>query len=281
MEQKQSGRAQVKLIALDLDGTLLNNKKEISNTNLSVLNKALEKGIYIVPATGRPRSGIPKELTDNHKISYTICSNGASIINIKTNEVIYYCELTKEKIIPIINTLNPIDPILDIFTDGKIISEKRNFHRIDEFLIPHNMKKYIYDTRIWVDNIEDYVNKEAKHIEKINLFFKDIAQREKVQKELSKIGDIAITSSLNNNMEVNNEKANKGETLLWLSKYLKLSREEVMACGDSSNDLEMIKAAGIGIAMGNSKEEIKFAADYICASNEEDGVAEAIEKYAL
>jgi Cof subfamily protein (haloacid dehalogenase superfamily) len=267
----------IKLIALDMDGTLLNSRKEISSKNFQMLNRAIEKNINIVPATGRPLCGIPKELINNKGIKYAICSNGASIINIKTNEVIYYCILNMEKVISIIKRLSVIDPILDIFADGKIITEKRNFKRMDGFLIPDNMKKYIYDTRTETDDIIEYVNKEAKYIEKINLFFKDINQRKLVGEELYNIEGITITSSLNNNMEVNNEKANKGEALLWLSKYLKLSKEQVMACGDSENDLPMLKAAGLGVAMANASEEIKNVADYISSSNDEDGIAAAIK----
>lgn len=267
----------IKLIALDMDGTLLNSRKEISSKNFQMLNRAIEKNINIVPATGRPLCGLPKELINIKGIKYAICSNGASIINIKTNEVIYYCILSMEKVISVIKRLSVIDPILDIFADGKIITEKRNFKRMDGFLIPDNMKKYIYDTRTETDDIIEYVNKEAKYIEKINLFFKDINQRKLVGEELSNIEGITITSSLNNNMEVNNEKANKGEALLWLSKYLKLSKEQVMACGDSENDLPMLKAAGLGVAMANASEEIKNVADYISSSNDEDGIAAAIK----
>jgi Cof subfamily protein (haloacid dehalogenase superfamily) len=244
-----------------------------------VLNRALEKNINIVPATGRPLSGLPKELMSNNRIRYAICSNGASIMDIKTNEVIHHCILPKEKVISIVDMLSIIDPILDIFADGKIITEKRNFKRIDEFLIPDNMKRYIYDTRITVDNIIEYVNENVEHIEKINLFFRDIDQRKQVREKLDRIDGIAITSSLNNNMEVNNEKASKGEALLWLSSYLKLSKDQVMACGDSENDLSMLKSAGLGVAMGNASDEIKLIADYISSSNDEDGVAKAIEKY--
>ncbi|MBS4535081.1 HAD family phosphatase [Clostridium sp. D2Q-14] len=280
MEQKQNGR-KVNLIALDMDGTLLSDDKTLSAKNKRVLNQAINKGIIIVPATGRPMAGMPKEILKNEDIKYAICSNGAAVVNLREDKVLYSCYLKQEIVIQIIEALRPLDPILDIFAEGRIFTEHRNIKRLNEFLIPDNMIPYIYDTRTCVDDILDLVKVDKLHIEKVNLFFQNLNMRSHVEMKLKSISEVSITSSLNNNLEVNHKNANKGFALRRLAGHLGLYMEEVMACGDSNNDIEMLNAAGLAIAMENGTDAIKCAADAVTLLNEESGVAVAIEKYAL
>lgn len=280
MEPKQSGK-NIRLVAVDLDGTLLSNDKTLSVMNEQVLNKAMKQGIIIVPATGRPATGLPKVLLENENIKYAICSNGATIMDLREKKAMFHCNLKQEIAIQIIETLRSLDPILDIFAEGKIFTEQRNMERLDNFLIPSNMISYIYETRNCVDDILDFIQSNELHIEKINLFFQNLDLRHKVEERLENISGISITSSLNNNMEINHMNANKGYGLKWLARYLGLHMEHVMACGDSNNDIEMLNAAGLAIAMGNGTDAIKRIADNVTLSNEESGVAVAIEKYIL
>lgn len=280
MEQRQSGR-NIHLVALDMDGTLLSNDKTLSEKNRDVLKQAIEQGIHIVPATGRPMSGLPKALLENVAISYAICSNGAAVMDLKQEKAIYHCYLSKEMVIDLIHALQPFDPIIDIFAEGKVFTEGRNMKRLDQFLIPASMLPYIYDTRICVEDLLTFVASEELNIEKINLYFQSIEVREQVIARLQTIPHIAVTSSLNHNLEINHQNANKGFALKWLALNLGLSMDEVMACGDSDNDREMLVVAGLAIAMENATEGIKRIADAITLSNEESGVAAAIEKYVL
>lgn len=280
MEPKQSGK-NIRLVAVDLDGTLLSNDKTLSVMNEQVLNKAMKQGIIIAPATGRPATGLPKVLLENENIKYAICSNGATIMDLREKKAMFHCNLKQEIAIQIIETLRSLDPILDIFAEGKIFTEQRNMERLDNFLIPSNMISYIYETRNCVDDILDFIQSNELHIEKINLFFQNLDLRHKVEERLENISGISITSSLNNNMEINHMNANKGYGLKWLARYLGLHMEHVMACGDSNNDIEMLNAAGLAIAMENGTDAIKRIADNVTLSNEESGVAVAIEKYIL
>lgn len=277
MEPKLSGR-KVKLIALDMDGTLLDSKKDLSERNLEALNLAIKKGIKIIPSTGRPAAGLPQKLLANPHIRYSICSNGAAIIDLKNKVVIHRKSLSKGITLFLIDLLGAFDVHIDIFSDGGITTEERNMRRLGEFIIPPNMLPYIAETRNTVKDLKDYIKNGAEHIEKINLFFKSIAHRTKVMELLGGVAGIEVTSSLLVNLEINNKEANKGYGLRWLSEYLDISSKETMAIGDSSNDESMLKSAGIAVAMKNSTESIKTMADYITASNDEDGVAEAIEK---
>lgn len=280
MEPKQSGK-NIRLVAVDLDGTLLSNDKTLSVKNEQVLNKAIKQGVIIVPSTGRPATGLPKVLLENENIKYAICSNGATVMDLREKKVMFHCDLKKEIAIKIIETLRFLDPILDIFAEGKIFTEQRNMERLDNFLIPSNMIPYIYETRNCVDDILNFIQSNELHIEKINLFFQNLDSRHKVEERLENILGISITSSLNNNMEINHMNANKGYGLRRLARYLGLHMEHVMACGDSTNDIEMLDAAGLAIAMENGTDAIKRIADNVTLSNEESGVAVAIEKYIL
>lgn len=111
------------------------------------------------------------------------------------------------------------------------------------------------------------------------MFFKDEENRQKAFRELSQLPDLAVTCSLSNNLEINHCTCNKGDALLNLGRILGIPLNEIMACGDGNNDLEMVREAGVGIAMENGEESVKEAADYITATNDEEGVARAIELF--
>ena len=278
MEQKLSGN-KIKLIALDMDGTLLDSNKDLSERNLEALNLAIKKGIKIIPSTGRPAAGLPQKLLSNPHIRYSICSNGAAIIDLKNKAVIHRKSLSRGMTLFLIDLLGDFDVHVDIFADGGITTEEGNMRRLGEFIIPPNMLPYIAETRTTVKDLKSYVKDEAEHIEKVNLFFKSIAHRTKVTELLGGVAGIAITSSLQVNLEINNIEANKGYGLRWLSEYLDISSKETMAIGDSSNDESMLRTAGIAVAMKNSTDDIIALADYITDSNDEDGVEKAIKKF--
>ena len=118
-------------------------------------------------------------------------------------------------------------------------------------------------------------------VDKVNLLFSDLDEREEIRTLLKQRTDVIVSSSLYNNLEINAIGAEKGEALLRLASILGLSREETMACGDGDNDFSMIRLAGTGVAMENGEESLKAIADYITGSNDEAGVAQAIEKLVL
>ena len=143
------------------------------------------------------------------------------------------------------------------------------------------MWEYIRTTRIWVDDICEFTEKGNKGLDKIQALFADMAERTKAWEELSGVRGLALVGSLGYNIEINAAGVNKGAGLVELGKLLGIRREEIMACGDGDNDTVMLREAGFGVAMGNAEEETKDAADYITLTNEEEGVADAIEKFVL
>ena len=118
-------------------------------------------------------------------------------------------------------------------------------------------------------------------MDKVHVMFRDRTERMQAFDEANRVEGVTTTCAISNNIEVNALGVNKGEGLVRLGKLLGIERDEIMACGDGMNDFEMLKAVGFGVAMENAMEEVKQAADYITDTNENNGVAKAIEKFAL
>ena len=132
-----------------------------------------------------------------------------------------------------------------------------------------------------MEDIFRMVRESGRGLDKIQMLFADMEERTEAWRELSEVEGLELVGSLGYNIEINAAGVNKGAGLVSLGRLLGIRREEIMACGDGDNDLLMLKEVGFGVAMANAEEEVKKAADYITLSNEEDGVADAIEKFAL
>lgn len=271
----------IKLVALDLDGTLLNSKKQISDRNAKALAACIERGIHVVPSTGRTLNGIPKEFRCLPGVRYAIALNGGMVIDLEQNHMIYEKKLDHPIAMEILDIVSHYHVMYDAYINGTGISEARFYNHLEEYHIPKEIQKLVKLTRQIVPDIIDHVRQYGKAVEKINLFFSSLDDRKVVRQILSGRNDIVITSSLDNNLEINALGATKGEGLAHLADYLEVNIEETMACGDGENDVTIIKAAGIGVVMANGEDCLRAIADYVTAGNDEDGVAQAIEHFVL
>ena len=268
----------IKLIAVDLDGTLLDSKKRLSGTNRQALAQCAQNGVWVVPCTGRTVSGIPGEIKTIPGIRYAITTNGAVIEDMEEKKVIDTRMLSKELALELLRFVDQYRVMYDPYIDRRGITEPRFFEHLPEYGLTPELQEMVRQTRDVYPNIIEFVERNNKPVEKINLFFDDMEERARVRTELEKRTDILVTSSLYNNLEINSLDATKGAALARLAFYLGLKREETMAFGDGENDFSMIQEAGIGVAMKNGKEELLAAADYITDTNDEDGVAAAIHR---
>lgn len=274
----------IKLIGIDLDGTLFNNEKIITKKTLEVLEKAIDSGIHIVPATGRHFNGIPQELKKIEKIRYAMTTNGAAIYEVDTRKCVYEDSMENALAVELIEKLEENDILLDAFIEGNGYTSEKNINFIKELNIPEVMKEYMIKTRIKVPSLYEYVKEKELNVQKFTMNFKPLGNgkfkdREKILKIAGEYSNLACVSGGMNNVELTNATATKGTGLLRLGEMLGVAREEIMAIGDSGNDFEMIKIAGVGVAMANSEREILEIAYVITKSNEEDGVAHIIEEY--
>lgn len=268
----------IKLIALDLDGTLLDDQKRLSYKNEMVLKECIRRGIHIVPCTGRIWSGVPDVLKEMEGIRYAITVNGAVILDRQEDKVLDERKLDNTVALDILQMARGFRAMYDAYMDGQGISEARFMDHLEDYGISREIETMIRDTRIVVPDIIEWVKECGHSVEKVNYFFADQEERERARQALLARADVTISSSLSNNLEINALGANKGEGICRLAAKLGLKQEETMGIGDGENDITMMQMAGIGVAMGNAEETVKAAADYVTLTNSEDGVAAAIEK---
>lgn len=269
------------LIGLDLDGTLYNDQKVIPPHTLHVLAKALQKGVAIAPATGRPASGVPQELLALPGLRYALTSNGARVMDLAAGRPVAQFPLAPAQAVQALAILARHDCVIDLFSQGKRISAQGDEARVPLFVQP-NMVQYVLSTRNPVPDLAQYALHSGHSVEKLSIFFRDEAERRRAWAELeAHPAGFVVTSSLAQNLEVNAPGVTKGKALMALAAHLGLARGQVMACGDSGNDLDMIRQAGLGVAMANATPEVLDAADYVTLSNQQQGVAAAIERFVL
>ena len=270
----------IKLIAIDMDGTLLNEKKHIEKAQKEAIHEAIEAGIKIVLCTGRPLYGILpfyKEL-GLHELDqegYVILNNGCSVHKTKDWELIECGEITPDDM----EHLYKFSEKYDI-----------NFTLVDEmhyFNIGRKpTKELIMDAQFVFSDITDITLEEAKSekykIVKV-MFLGDPEEMKKFQTEYEDTIKERYEGVLSQSYvyEVLPKGYNKGTGLKNLAEKLGIKQEEVMAIGDGNNDVEMLEYANYGVAMGNASELARNAAKYTTDTNENDGVAKAIRKYAL
>ena len=273
----------VKLIALDLDGTLFNSQSQISAHNIDTIKKANEAGATVVISTGRPYSGLPFEQLKGSGIRFAITTNGSAIYEIESGKCLFEEAMNEDIILPILDFLLTKDIHMDAFIGGKGYTPVQCVAAGQKLANPPALKHYILNTRVRVDNLPLFIHENQLKVQKMTLnfypegdIFKD---REEVRKYLESNPAVTTVSGGYNNLEFTRADVNKGVGLQKMAQLLDIPVAQTMAVGDTENDLAIIRAAGVGVAMGNATAAVKSAADYITTSNDEDGVAAAIAHF--
>lgn len=275
----------IKLIALDLDGTLLTTDKRLTCRNRKALSVCAAKGLHIVPATGRTTEGIPAEVRELPGVRYAITANGAAIIDLENSRQIGSFSIPWKKAAELAAELSEYPVMCDAYIGGRGKSEERFLDELGEYGLQPEVYRLILETRDAVPSLECYLTENQCNVDKINLIFKkselESGLKEKLRAMLEKDPDILVTSSMPFNLELNDKSATKGGGLICLGRHLGLKKEEMMAFGDGENDVTMLQMAGVSVAMGNSVPYLKEQADFVTGSNDQDGVAAAIEALAF
>ena len=273
----------VKLIAFDLDGTLFNSQSQISAHNIDTIKKANEAGATVVISTGRPYSGLPFEQLKGSGIRFAITTNGSAIYEIESGKCLFEEAMDEDIILPILDFLLTKDIHMDAFIGGKGYTPVQCVAAGQKLANPPALKHYILNTRVRVDNLPLFIHENQLKVQKMTLkfypegdVFKD---REEVRKYLESNPAVTTVSGGYNNLEFTRADVNKGVGLQKMAQLLDIPVAQTMAVGDTENDLAIIRAAGVGVAMGNATAAVKSAADYITTSNDENGVATAIAHF--
>lgn len=271
----------IRLIGLDLDGTLLDERKQISTRTLAAMEQAAMGGAYLVPVTGRPHEGIPRIVRDLPFVRYIISCNGASIRDEREGKTV------RERLIPRAESLALVELLAEKKIPFEVLVEGVGYAEswVYEHLIARNPKsaflpRYIKETRRTVPDLAAFVA-EARAIEE---FFVIAGRQDSVEElvaTLRGLSHLHLVHPAPGALEITSAGVDKGEALLHLADLLGIAQDEVMAIGDSGNDLAMLKAAGTAVAMGNAAPEVKKLSSFITESNENHGVALAIERFVL
>lgn len=261
----------IKLLAIDMDGTCLNSKNKISEQTLVWLRRAREQGMEIVPTTGRSLSCIPGQLKEENFFRYVITSNGAAITDTATGRDLF-------------QALIPLDTAVALMQECRGQGLGMTAHIGHEYLIQGKTLAAMGRLQYGPDasnakamrRIVPYAQKMQMDVEELQFFFFNKGARKRTENALKNYSDLAAAYS-DIYVEIYSQSATKGTALAAAAENLSVSREEIACIGDGENDLPMFRNAGMRFAMGNAVPALKAAADRVVSSNDEDGVAEAVQ----
>ena len=267
------------LVALDLDGTLLDSGKQLSAKNAAALRRAFDGGAQIVPTTGRFFDGMPQAIRELPYLRYAITINGAQVLDIGSGEVLYRAELPLAQALAILEYLDTLPVIYDCYCGSWGWMTRAMQDAAPELISDVHSLRMVQQLRTPVDELKAYLRARGDDVQKIQLFLKDVSQRPAVMAELERRfpGTVASTS-LPNNIEINAAAANKGDAVRALAAQLGIPIEQTISFGDGSNDLSMIRACGLGVAMANACPAVLAAADRVTTSCDESGVAAVLNE---
>ena len=265
------------LVAVDMDGTLLHNDKSISDYTINVLRKIVEKGILLVPASGRPLNGMKAAVLNNVKgIKYAICSNGAMLMDVQKEKSISETGIPTEKALEALTYLEQFPVAVYVHTD-------RGTFRAEGWEKTGLSEKYPY-IRFSEGNVKDlgeFLRTSGVNVMKMGAYILTDELAQKLLEKGSPIPGIAFLRSGDGIIELNSTNASKGNALCILCEKLGIQLENVLAIGDNENDISMLQAAGISAAMENAEDDVKQAAKFVAGNNEEDGAAHFLEEWVL
>ena len=267
----------IRLIALDLDGTLLSpDHVTVSEANRAALRAAHSAGIAVAVATGRTLSILGDVCDQVPQIGYILYSNGAGAANRLTGEVLYENALQWPDAARLFDYFDRFPVFMEVYAGG-VSYAQRDKERFFPFgIFP---QAFVDEARKGMTVCESFRDTlQGRPVEKFTVYTVDKALYRAMWAELSADGGFAVTSSFPVSIDVTKAGADKGAALAGLCRALGLSVEQSMAFGDAENDSPMLRRAGIGVAMGNAGDTCKAAADYVTKSNAEDGVARALHE---
>ena len=272
-------RPAVKCIAFDLDRTLLDSSGTLPLRNRAAIERAIARGITIVIASGRPKCALHAETAAIPGIKYAITGNGCAVYHLPTDSCIRSTHLKPESVEEIMRQTEKDGVTYECFINGKAYADRLFLADPVSFGTDARGVEYLRSTRIPVDGIAEFILKNKSSLDALDIIAGGLEQKTTIWGRIEgKIPDVYMTASTGQLLEISAADSGKGSALLSLLELLGISPAEAAAFGDNDNDADMLSAVGYGIAMENASESCRRAAKYITASNDNCGVAEAMEK---
>jgi len=278
--------AEYKLLALDMDGTLLDTQGHITEASREAIRAAQKAGVEVVLATGRDYNGILWEELGDVKIDYVVTNNGSAVYRVQDRACLFEKCLDNAQMVPVFEYLLQKGVYIDVFIDGRDYAPCETLALAEKLDLPEYVIRVLLANRTPVEHLVEQLKADALHLQKVTLnFWKEpdgtYHSRDEVKTYLKQVPGIVLVDGGFANLEFTAEGINKATGLEFLAKRLGISMAQTMAIGDSENDAEMLRAAGLGVAMGNAYPQVKALADVVTADNESDGVAQAMRRYLL
>ena len=268
-----------RLLAMDMDGTVLNSEKIVTPRTDRAIRQALAAGKEVLFATGRCLTEVRPYLEQYPEMRYALCLSGAVILDVAAGKTLADISLSPALTAQILDSARQVDAMVAIYAGDDVFAERSQRPRMAYFGC--DCFGPLYDRcAVYVDTLQEALDREGHRVHKINLYCHTHADWQKAGELL---GDLPVTCAqgIPNNFEVSPQGVSKGEGLRQLCRAIGIPVEEAIAVGDEGNDLTMVAAAGLGVAMGNATEAVKAAARIVTADCDHDGVAEIIEQYLL
>ena len=272
----------VKLIALDLDGTLLDSEKRISPRNRAALDAAAARGVHIVPTTGRFFDAMPQCVRELPFVRYAVTCNGAAIYDSIERRNVSSSLIPLGTVFAILDALDGFDCIYECYMDDWGWNSESTVAKADEYAPDVHYADMIRDLRTHLPDLKAHLRTTGHNVQKVLAYVKDPTLYGPITAKIAEVAPGTVSTASNSRMfEFNAADAHKGVALARLAEHLGFGIENVMSFGDGLNDLTMVRDAGFGVAMANAVPEVLAVAKIVAPSNDEDGVADAIERFVL
>lgn len=269
----------IKLIALDLDQTTLRTDKSLSERTRQAILAAIRAGIWVVIASGRSFGSLPAAILEVPGIRYAVTSNGSAIYRLPEGERCHEF-LMDPSVVGQLLELIPRELAMEAFWEGRAYASRCYVEDPGRFGATDHAALYVQATRTPVEQIRDFMREHQAELDSVQVVVGDEKIRDELWKKLEQaVPGLYLTSSASTLLELSQTVGGKRCGLEWLGRTLGIAPEEMMAFGDAQNDIDMIRYAGVGVAMGNGHPALKEAADRVTLTNDEDGVALVIEEY--
>jgi Cof subfamily protein (haloacid dehalogenase superfamily) len=261
----------MRLVLSDLDDSFLARDKSLPSCNLAALDALDRHGVCFVPCTGRPVAGIPDVLLHHPATRYAVGSNGGVVIDARSGQVLHRSTMPLDVVVDVYERVRELNVTFDVFVAGHVLAEQARYDAMSDFGID----------KANLDTIRSLREPSAVAIpeqlaaydgaEKVTMYWGDAASRDEAYAVLHEFPQIGVTTSHPRNFEFMAAGTSKGSALRWICADMGCDPRDAVAFGDSANDIDMLRAAGDGVAVDNAGEDVKAAADHVCGSCDDGG----------
>lgn len=270
------------VVVSDLDGTFLNTERSIPDKNMKLLKDLHLAGVSFIPATGRPFVAIPEEIFSVGRAPFAITANGAAITDMETGKVVYSRCLDRQRALDLYERIKDLGATFDVFANGTVYTQRSQWESIAYFPISKEHIKLMQEIREPLDMTIPEIIDFTGEVRRVTVICDTKTKMERIRAIVEADPSLVCVSSGMNDLEISDVGANKGAAIQWLMNHMHGQMKDVIAFGDSENDISMLQATGTGIAMKNGMPEAKDAANMITTYfNDQAGVAHFLDTWLV